>query len=188
MTTGGFPFRGTQVRIVDPDTDEELPTGARGEITVRGPGLFTRYHNDPEKTAEAMRGGWFHTGDLGRVDAEGRLTFLGRIKDMLKVGGENVAAVEIEAYLTTHPAVKVAQVVSVPDEKYLEVPGALVELVDGAEASEEELIAYCKGTIAGFKVPRYVRFVDGWPMSGTKIKKFELREDLLRELGIDVPA
>jgi acyl-CoA synthetase (AMP-forming)/AMP-acid ligase II len=188
MTTGGFPFRGTQVRIVDPESDEELPAGERGEITVRGPGLFTRYHNDPEKTAEAMRGGWFHTGDLGCVDAEGRLTFLGRIKDMLKVGGENVAAVEIEAYLTTHPAVKIAQVVPVPDEKYLEVPGALVELVDGAEASEEDLIAYCKGTIAGFKVPRYVRFVDGWPMSGTKIKKFQLREDLLRELGIDAPA
>jgi acyl-CoA synthetase (AMP-forming)/AMP-acid ligase II len=188
MTTGGFPFRGTQVRIVDPESGEELPAGERGEITVRGPGLFTRYHNDPKKTAEAMRGGWFHTGDLGRVDAEGRLTFLGRIKDMLKVGGENVAAVEIEAYLTTHPAVKIAQVVPVPDEKYLEVPGALVELVDGAEASEEDLIAYCKGTIAGFKVPRYVRFVDGWPMSGTKIKKFQLREDLLRELGIDAPA
>jgi acyl-CoA synthetase (AMP-forming)/AMP-acid ligase II len=107
---------------------------------------------------------------------------------MLKVGGENVAAVEIEAFLMTHPAVKIAQVVSVPDEKYLEVPGALVEALDGSEVTEEELIAFCKGTIASFKVPRYVRFVGEWPMSGTKIKKFQLREDLLRELGMEVPA
>src|SRR5215475_4848327 len=148
MTTGGFPFRGTEVRIEDPETGEELSPGARCEITVRGPGLFSYYHNDPVKTAEAMRGGWFHTGDLGTVDDEGRLTFLGRLKDMLKVGGENVAAVEIEAFLMTHPAVKIAQVVSVPDEKYLEVPGALVETLDGADVKEEELIAFCKGTIA----------------------------------------
>ena len=185
MTTGGFPFRGTQVRIVDPESDDELPVGERGEITVRGPGLFSWYHNDPEKTAEAMRGGWFHTGDLGCVDAAGRLTFLGRLKDMLKVGGENVAAVEIEAYLMTHPAVKIAQVVAVPDERYVEVPGALVELVDDSDATEQELIDYCRGTIASFKVPRHVRFVTDWPMSGTKIKKFQLREDLLAELGLE---
>ncbi len=188
MTTGGFPFRGTEVRIADPETDEELPAGVRGEITVRGPGLFSYYHDDPEKTAHAMRGGWFHTGDLGTIDEDGRLTFLGRLKDMLKVGGENVAAVEIEAYLMTHPAVKIAQVVSVPDEKYLEVPGALVETLDGETVTEEELIAFCTGTIASFKVPRYVRFVSEWPMSGTKIKKFQLREDLLRALGLEVPA
>lgn len=185
MTTGGLPFRGMQVRIADPETDEDLPVGERGEITVRGPGLFSWYHNDPEKTAEAMRGGWFHTGDLGCVDPDGRVTFLGRLKDMLKVGGENVAAVEIEAYLMTHPAVKIAQVVSVPDEKYVEVPGALVELIDGSAATEQELIDFCKGTIANFKVPRYVHFVTEWPMSGTKIKKFQLREDLLDALGID---
>ena len=129
MTTGGLPLRGVDVRIVDPETDEETAMGERGEITVRAPGLFERYHNDPEKTAHAMRGGWFHTGDLGRVDEDGRLTFLGRLKDMLKVGGENVAALEIEAYLATHPAVKIAQVVGVPDARYQEVPAAFVELV-----------------------------------------------------------
>ena len=179
------PVPGHEVRIVDPETDDELPVGERGEITVRGPGLFERYHNDPEKTAEAMRGGWFHTGDLGCVDAAGRLTFLGRLKDMLKVGGENVAAVEIEAYLVTHPAVKIAQVVGVPDARYVEVPAAFVELVDGADATEEELIDYCRGTIASFKVPRHVRFVTEWPMSATKIQKFQLREDLLAELGLE---
>ena len=188
MTTGGLPLRGTDVRIVDPDTDQEVPVGERGEITVRSPGLFDRYHNDPEKTAYAMRGGWFHSGDLGTVDEDGRVTFLGRLKDMLKVGGENVAAIEIEAYLATHPAVKIAQVVGVPDERYVEVPGAFVELMDSEVASEEELIEYCRGRIARFKVPRHVRFVTEWPMSGTKVQKFRLRESLLAELGLEDEA
>ena len=131
-----------------------------------------------------MRGGWFHTGDLGRVDEDGRLTFLGRLKDMLKVGGENVAALEIEAYLATHPAVKIAQVVGVPDPRYQEVPAAFVELADGADASEEELIEFCRGQIARFKVPRYVRFVTEWPMSASKVQKFRLREELLEELAV----
>jgi acyl-CoA synthetase (AMP-forming)/AMP-acid ligase II len=160
-----------------------VPVGERGEITVRSPGLFDRYNNDPEKTADAMRGGWFHSGDLGRVDEDGRLTFLGRLKDMLKVGGENVAAIEVEAYLATHPAVKIAQVVGVPDDQYMEVPGAFVELADGLTASEDELIEFCRGRIARFKIPRYVRFVTEWPMSASKVQKFRLREQLLQELG-----
>jgi acyl-CoA synthetase (AMP-forming)/AMP-acid ligase II len=186
ITTGGLPLRGTEVRVVDPETDEDLPPGTPGEILVRGPGLFERYHNDPEKTAHAMRGGWFHSGDRGRLDAEGRLTFLGRLKDMLKVGGENVAALEVEAYLGTHPAVKIAAVVGVPDERYDEVPAAYVELVPGEQLTEEELIEFCRGRIASFKVPRYVRFISGsdWPMSASKIQKFRLREQLLEELGI----
>jgi acyl-CoA synthetase (AMP-forming)/AMP-acid ligase II len=130
-----------------------------------------------------MRGGWFHTGDLGRVDEDGRLTFLGRLKDMLKVGGENVAALEIEAYLATHPAVKIAQVVGVPEPRYQEVPAAFVELVDGSDLSEEELIEFCRGKIARFKVPRYVRFVTEWPMSASKVQKFRLRDELLEELA-----
>jgi acyl-CoA synthetase (AMP-forming)/AMP-acid ligase II len=183
MTTGGLPLRGVDVRISDPETGEEVAPGERGEITVRSPGLFERYHHDPEKTADAMRGGWFHTGDLGRVDEDGRLTFLGRLKDMLKVGGENVAALEIEAYLATHPAVKIAQVVGVPEPRYQEVPAAFVELVDGSDLSEEELIEFCRGKIARFKVPRYVRFVTEWPMSASKVQKFRLRDELLEELA-----
>jgi acyl-CoA synthetase (AMP-forming)/AMP-acid ligase II len=132
-----------------------------------------------------MRGGWFHTGDLGRVDEDGRLTYLGRIKDMLKVGGENVAALEIEAYLGRHPAVKIAQVVGVPDPKYGEVPAAFVELADGADVTAGELQEYCRGQIASFKIPRYVRFVTEWPMSASKIQKFRLREQLASELGSD---
>ena len=173
-----------EVRIADPETDEELPVGEVGQILVRGPGLFDGYHGDPEKTAEALRGGWLHTGDLGCVDADGRIAYRGRSKDMLKVGGENVAALEIEAFLQSHPAVKIAQVVGVPDPKYIEVPAAFVELDAEASAGEDDLIEYCRGTIAAFKVPRYVRFVDEWPMSATKIQKHRLREALLAELEL----
>jgi acyl-CoA synthetase (AMP-forming)/AMP-acid ligase II len=101
---------------------------------------------------------------------------------MLKVGGENVAALEIENLLATHPAVKLAQVVGVPDPRYVEVPAAFVELAPGAETTPQELIEYCGGTIASFKVPRYIRFVEEWPMSATKIQKFRLREQLIAEL------
>jgi acyl-CoA synthetase (AMP-forming)/AMP-acid ligase II len=103
---------------------------------------------------------------------------------MLKVGGENVAAVEVESYLATHPAVKMAQVVGVPDLRLLEVPSAFVELVPGRTATEEELIAYCQAGIASFKVPRHVRFITEWPMSATKIQKFRLRDGLIAELDL----
>ena len=146
--------------------------------------MFEGYHNDPQRTAEAVEpGGWFHTGDIGSVDADGRIAYHGRTKDMLKVGGENVAALEIESYLSRHPAVRLAQVVSIPDARLTEVPAAFVEVEPGHEVTEEELIAFCRGQIASFKIPRHVRFVSAWPMSATKIQKFRLREELLAELG-----
>jgi fatty-acyl-CoA synthase len=115
--------------------------------------------------------------------------FHGRLKDMLKVGGENVAAAEIEAVLDTHPAVRLSQVVGVPDPRYAEVPAAFVELKAGAAATEAELIAYVDGKIARFKIPRLVRFVAEWPMSATKIQKFALRDRLLAEFeGVDAAA
>ena len=126
--------------------------------------------------------GWFHTGDLGSIDTNERITYLGRTKDMLKVGGENVAAVEIEGYLQTHEAVLLAQVVSAPDDKYGEVAAAYVQRREGASVSEAELIEFCRGKIASFKIPRYVRFVTEWPMSATKIQKYKLREDIAKEL------
>jgi fatty-acyl-CoA synthase len=179
-TTSGRPFRGIEVVAKDLETGAVLPPGASGELCIRGYCLFEGYYRDPAKNAEAFDGeGFFHTGDLGFVDADGYVAYRGRIKDMLKVGGENVAAVEIESFLGTHPAVLLAQVVSAPDEKYGEVPAAFVQLRPGAEASADELIAFCTGRIASFKVPRHVRFVDEWPMSATKIQKFRLREQLL---------
>lgn len=118
------------------------------------------------------------------MDENGQVMFHGRIKDMLKVGGENVAAVEIEACLQKHDAVKLAQVVGVPDERLQEVPAAFVEFRNGQSASEDELIDFCRGKISNFKVPRYVRAVTEWPQSSTKIQKFKLQEQIVAELGL----
>jgi fatty-acyl-CoA synthase len=182
--TLGTVLSGMEIEIVDPDTHAPLPAGETGELCWRGYNRFEGYYKDSEATATAIDSdGWFHTGDLGSLDAEGRLTFAGRLKDMLKVGGENVSALEVEDYLARHPAVSIVQVVAAPDARYSEVPAAFVELIPGATApSEAELIEFCVGRIASFKVPRYVRFVDRWPMSGTKIQKFMLRERIASEL------
>ena len=140
----------------------------------------------PEKTAESMVGdGWVTMMDLGVLDEEGRVLFLGRVKETLKVGGENVAPQEIEAQLSTHPAVKLVQVVGIPDERLVEVAAAFVELLPGREATEEELIEHCRGKIASFKLPRLIRFISGdeWPMSATKLQRFKLRDRLLAELA-----
>ena len=182
--TLGTPLPGMELKIVDPETGVEQPTGVVGELCLRGYARFEGYYKDPEQTARAVDGdGWFHTGDLGSVDADGRLRYAGRLKDMLKVGGENVSALEVEGYLAGHAAVQIVQVVGVPDARYQEVPAAFVELRPGASATEEELVEFCVGRIATFKVPRYVRFVSEWPMSGTKIQKFVLRQRLADELA-----
>jgi fatty-acyl-CoA synthase len=181
----GRALPGNQIEVRDPDTGATVSAGATGEIVVRGRGVFAGYYNAPQKTAESFyEGGWFRTGDLGSLDDQGRLTFRGRLKDMLKVGGENVAAVEVEGFLATHPAVNLAQVVAVPDEKYGEVVGVFIELAPGASANEQEIIDYCRDEVASFKVPRYVRFTKSWPMGATKILKSELRTRLWAELGI----
>jgi fatty-acyl-CoA synthase/long-chain acyl-CoA synthetase len=185
ITRLGTPLPGLEVRIVSPETGHDAPTGARGEVLVRGYSLLEGYHKDAVKTAEAIDpDGWFHTGDIGSLDEHGTIMFHGRYKDMLKVGGENVAAAEIEALLGRHPAVKLAQVVGIPDPKYVEVPAAFVELKPGSTASEADLLAFCKGEVSSFKVPRHVRFVTEWPMSSSKIQKFRLRQQLVAELGL----
>lgn len=183
--TCGPPFRGIQVRVVDPETRTPVGPGVRGEICVRGWSLFAGYHGALHLTAERTDAdGWFHTGDLGSLDAEGRISFHGRLKDMLKVGGENVAALEVEEVLQTHPAVSIAQVVGIPDPRLMEVPAAFVELRPGARLSPDELLTWLQGRLASFKLPRHLRIVDDWPMAATKIQKFRLRERLCHELGI----
>lgn len=179
----GVPLDEWEVKIVDPETGEERGVGEQGEIIARGPNMLAGYYNAPDKTAESIRDGWLYTGDIGSFDEHGHIMFHGRTKDMLKVGGENVAAAEIEAVLQTHPAVKLAQVVGLPDARYVEVPAAFVELAEGATAQAEELIAHCDGKIARFKLPRHVRFVSEWPMSTSKIQKFRLRDQLAKELA-----
>jgi acyl-CoA synthetase (AMP-forming)/AMP-acid ligase II len=179
----GRPYTGLEIRVVDED-NVPVPPGVRGEINVRGYAMFDGYYKNPEATAAVMDAdGWFHTGDLGELDADGRIRYVSRLKDMLKVGGENVAAVEIENLLCSHPAVNVAAVVGVPHERLAEVPFAFVELAPNVSITEDDLIAYCRGQIASFKVPTAIRFVTDWPMSATKIQKAKLRENLLAENG-----
>ena len=183
MTTGGRPMPGMQCRVIDPETGIDQPAGVPGELLFRGPNMFDGYFRDPELTATVIDSdGYFHTGDQVVADADGRLTFLGRLRDMLKVGGENVSAAEVEGYLVLHPSVQIVQVVGAPDAYYGEVPVAFVELAPGTSATEDELIDFCLNKIATYRVPRYVRFVETWPMSGTKVQKFKLREQIAAEL------
>jgi len=178
LTTCGRPLDDIDVRIVDPETGTDVTGRASGEIQIRGYCLFDGYFGNPDATAATMDGDWLKTGDLGSIDANGCIRYEGRTKDMLKVGGENVSALEVESFLATHPKVKLVQVVGAPDPRLVEVPVAFVELAPGATADEAELIDYCRGRIGSFKVPRAVHFVTDWPMSATKIQKFRLRERL----------
>ncbi len=180
LTTCGVPFPGVEIQITQPDTFESLAAGEQGELWVRGYCVFDGYHKSPEKNAEAFHEGWFRTGDLCSVNANNAISYHGRIKDMLKVGGENVAAIEIESFLSKHPAVALAQVIGKPDSRLEEVPVAFVELVPGEQVSAEALVEHCKGEMASFKVPREVHFVTQWPMSSTKVQKFRLK-DLLED-------
>lgn len=180
-TSQGKAVPGIEVRIVDPETGEDVPPDTVGEILVRGYCVMDGYYRSPEKTADALdKDGWLHTGDLYAMTADGRLTFNGRAKDMLKVGGENVAAIEIESYLCSHKAVKLAEVIGRPDDRFDEVPVAFVELRPGKTVSAEDLIAFCKGSIASYKVPRAIFFMspENWPMSATKVDKRALRTRL----------
>ena len=181
----GYPLPGIELRIVDVESSRDLPVGDRGEVLIRGYNLFDGYYKDSERTAEALDSdGWYHSGDIGSLDENGHLMFHGRFKDMLKVGGENVAAAEVEAVLTSHPAVRLAQVVGLPDERLSEIPAAFVERSGDGDADPDELIAYTKKRLASFKVPRHIRFVEEWPMSASKIQKFKLRGQLMAELGL----
>lgn len=183
LKTNGTPLPGMEIRIVDPETGAVSPCEKPGEIQFRGPGVFHSYYKDAEATKRTIiDGGWVATGDYGKADAQGATHFIGRIKDMLKVGGENVAAAEVEAFLSTHPAVKMSQVVGKPDDRYGEVPVAFVELLEGRQATGQELIAFFDGKMSRFKTPRQIIFVTEWPMSATKIQKFKLREQL-KQLG-----
>jgi len=183
--TSGPICEGMELAIFGAD-GRIVPDGEPGEIRMRGFGVFAGYFDDAEATAAAVdAGGWLHTGDLGRIGAMGRVVYEGRLKDMLKIGGENVAAVELESFLATHPAIRMAQVVGVPDERLMEVAAAFIELNPDEALSEEDVARHCAGRIASYKIPRYVRFVESWPMSATKVQKFELLRGFTPERKID---
>jgi len=185
----GRALPGVEVRIRDLKSGAAAATDVHGEVLVRGYSTLEGYYKDAAKTAAAIDAeGWFHTGDIGSLDAAGTMMFHGRLKDMLKVGGENVAAAEIESCLQRHPGVKLAQVVGIPDARLGEVAAAFIERAAGQPVAAQELIDFCRREIAGFKVPRQVRFVSEWPMSASKIQKFRLRDELVRELELGKSA
>ena len=174
-----------EVKIVDSE-GRVVPRGVPGELLTRGYCVMLGYWNDAERTKEAIDPArWMHTGDLATIDAAGYCNIVGRIKDMVIRGGENVYPREIEEFLYRHPKIQDVQVIGVPDPRYGEELCAWVRLRDGASATAEEIRAFCQGQIAHYKIPRYVRFVDGFPMTVTgKIQKFLMREEMIRELGL----
>ncbi len=175
-----------EVKIIDPNTGAIVPPGQSGELCTRGYSVMHGYWEDAEKTREAIDAeGWMHTGDLATMDAEGYVNIVGRIKDMVIRGGENVYPREIEEFLYRMPQVQDVQVVGVPDPKYGEELCAWIVLKPGQTLSEDEVRAFCKGQIAHYKVPRYIRFVPEFPMTVTgKIQKFKIREAMQQELGL----
>ena len=203
--TSGHPCDGFEIRIADPETGEELPVGTPGEILVRGYNLMQGYYRKPEETAAAIdAGGWLRSGDLGYLREDGYLRFLGRCKDMLKVGGENVDPVEVEQLLLGHPEVREVAVVACPDERLTEVGVAFVVPSDSAaaapsagnrggapgegdarrEALAAEILEFGRGRVASFKLPRHVLFVPALPMTSSgKVRKAELRERALTQIG-----
>jgi fatty-acyl-CoA synthase len=178
----GYPAPGYEIRVVDPETGRDRPSGTPGEILVRGYSVMRGYYNKPEATAAVLDAdAWLHTGDMGVLRADGHLRFLGRYKDMLKIGGENVDPMVVEAYLMTHPAISLAAVVSYPDARLSEVGVAFIRCEPGHSLTEADVVAHCRGRIASFKIPRHVVFVDDFPMTSSgKIQKVKLREDALR--------
>jgi fatty-acyl-CoA synthase len=186
VSTVGRVHPHVEVKIVDPGTGRVLPRDEPGELCTRGYCVMLGYWDEPEKTAEAIDAGrWMHTGDLAVMDDEGYVNIVGRIKDMVIRGGENVYPREVEEFLYAHPAIEDVQVIGVPDEKYGEELCAWVKLRPGTELSAEDLRAYCVGKIAHYKVPRYVRFTQDFPMTVTgKVQKFKMRETSVTELGL----
>jgi fatty-acyl-CoA synthase len=187
VSTVGRVHPHLEVKVVDPETGIVVPRGATGELCTRGYSVMLGYWNEPDKTAEAIDAArWMHTGDLATMDDAGYVNIVGRSKDMIIRGGENVYPREVEEFLYTHPAVDDVQVIGVPDAKYGEALCAWVRVRRGHEVSEEDLRAYCSGKIAHFKVPRYFRLTEEFPMTVTgKIQKYKMREVSTAELGLE---
>jgi fatty-acyl-CoA synthase len=190
VSTVGRVHPHVEVKIVNPETGLVLPRGELGEMCTRGYSVMLGYWAEPEMTAEAIDAArWMHTGDLAVMDPAGYLNIVGRIKDMVIRGGENVYPREVEEFLHTHPLIENVQVIGVPDEKYGEELCAWVKLRPGAELTAVEVRDYCSGKIAHYKIPRYVRFTTDFPMTVTgKVQKFRMRETSVVELGLEAAS
>ncbi len=186
VSTVGTVFPHVEAKVIDPATGLVTPVGVPGEVCTRGYLVMLGYWNDPDATAEAVdAAGWMHTGDLGVMDAAGYLNIVGRSKDMVIRGGENLYPREIEEVLFEHPAVASAQVIGVPDERMGEELMAWIVLRERADATDDEIRDFCRERVAHFKVPRYVKFVDEFPLTVTgKVQKFRMREIAIQELGL----
>jgi fatty-acyl-CoA synthase len=182
----GVPLPGYEFKIIAPETGETVPYGTPGELCCRGYGVMQGYYKKPDETAKVIDAeGWLHSGDLATMREDETVRFLGRYKEMLKVGGENVDPVEIEALLLQHPAVSQVKVVGVPDPRLQEVACACVVLEPGAPVAPEDLLAFCRGKIASFKIPRHVLFRKEYPMTSSgKVQKFKLRELCIEALHL----
>ncbi len=187
VSTVGRVHPHLEVKVIDPETGVVLPRGSHGELCTRGYSVMLGYWDEPERTAEAIDAGrWMHTGDLAVMDDAGYLNIVGRIKDMVIRGGENIYPREVEEFLYSHPAVEDVQVVGVPDLKYGEELCAWVKLRPGSELTAEQVREFCTGKIAHYKIPRYVRVTEAFPMTVTgKVQKFKMRETSVAELGLE---
>jgi fatty-acyl-CoA synthase len=175
-----------EIKIIDPATGETVERGVAGEFCTRGYSVMLGYWNDEEQTASAIDAdGWMHTGDLATMDDEGYARIVGRIKDMIIRGGENIYPREIEEFLYTHPSIRDVQVIGVPDAHFGEEVMAWIALREGTSATEEDIKAFCRGQISHYKVPRYIKFVTEFPMTVTgKVQKFAMRKQSVEELGL----
>jgi fatty-acyl-CoA synthase len=185
VSTVGRIHPHVEVKIVDPE-GRIVPRGEKGELLTRGYPVMLGYWGDPQRTAETIDAArWMHTGDLATIDAEGYCKIVGRSKDMVIRGGENIYPREVEEFLYRHPKIQDVQCVGVPDTRFGEELCACIVLRPGQTLSDEDIKAFCQGQIAHYKIPRYVRFVDGFPMTITgKVQKYLLRESVSRELGL----
>ncbi len=187
--TEGKPHKGVEVKIVDPDTGKILSPNRTGEICVRGYTVMAGYYRRPEETNKVIdTEGWLHTGDLGILNEEGYLKFRRRLKDVYKSGGFNVSCSEVEEFLRSHPKIRQACVVSIPDQKMGEVGVAFLELKKDQECSFDEVFRYCRERIANYKVPKYCHLINTWPMTGSgKVQKFVLKEIAEKKVNGEIP-
>jgi len=190
VATVGSVHPHVEIKIVDPSGGRVVPRGTAGELCTRGYSVMLGYWNDAHSTRQAIDAArWMHTGDLAVMDAQGYVNIVGRIKDMVLRGGENIYPREVEEFLYTRPEIADVQVIGVPDLKYGEELMAWVKLRPGATLTGDELRAFCKGKIATYKIPRYWKFVDGFPMTVTgKVQKYKMREAAIAELGLQAAA
>ena len=182
--TVGNPHQHVQVKIIDPETKKEVPPGTAGELCAKGYNAMISYYNIPDKTKEVIDSeNWMHTGDLGTIDKNGVCRIVGRIKDMIIRGGENIYPAEIEDFFMTNSKVEIVQIIGISDEKFGEQIAAVIKLKEGNKWTEEEAKEWCKGKIANFKIPYYIKFVKEFPMTANgKIQKYKLREIFQEEL------